>query len=610
MPIAQDLERQALTLQKILEIDLNLRREELKDAILDYEDANPGNNIVGSKCYEFLRHCQNLVWKELARLKTKEPEEYLAWRRGERGYWPLKTNNAAHTNLLKLSERRRMQRLEMAVPGEAGSPDTVREQKMRNRDKTTYNWRRKTTAVWTYQDGRRDTGFPFFMSWTHLDASGNPDPKGRGGFIGYVNLTWIFGPEWVIAENFENADFQAVENEQAEKITAIPHYKNLPSDKSDKKEDKRFAAQTLLNVSAYQPTTSSKPAHPQREHQPGKSQHLEEENFTRGGAAAVSDACGAGDAAGAENPAITRALRLWSILLRLVYEPLFGTGRIRFSQSGAYERTDFKPFMQRKCVELLVENLHAARKDGEINLDEAATRLSAAIEAQAKYLKDNPEAWLLVPDKFLRTGKAHGTLLSAMQHFVKETECPLLPPEPPENEGSRQRRTRLYNLLLSVGGTTPPGVFSRWCVRYRFPHVEACIGHMQLIIKRRRAEGKLPGKEFDNRQGGATAYFASLLSRFDSSAIQKEEQKIAALDAKRRLWKVVEGYHNPNNLSIEQREHRQALIDLHYKLKSDGELLAIVVREAESTFEIRFTDDTFLNRFENLALFQQIIQKQ
>lgn len=56
-----DWEQNHRTLQRVLDLDLHLRREELKDALLDYEDAHPGNNLVGTKVYEFPQHCQNIV---------------------------------------------------------------------------------------------------------------------------------------------------------------------------------------------------------------------------------------------------------------------------------------------------------------------------------------------------------------------------------------------------------------------------------------------------------------------------------------------------------------------------------------------------------------------
>lgn len=598
--LPNDWERTGKTLQSRLDIDLNLIREQLKDALLDYEEENPGNNLVGSKCYEFLRHVQNLVWKDLDALKAKDVEAYEAWRRGERGYWPLKTNNAAHTALLKLSERRRVER---GIPGLSDQPglSVQRKQKFRNRDKTTYNWRRKTTAEWIYQDGRRECGFPFFMGWTHLDRFGNHDPKGRAGFIGYVNLKWIFGPDWSLAENQKCGENQPLEIQQAEKITAIPRFSNRPSEKSEKKEEKRFAAQPVSFVSAV-PTTFPEPAHPQQ--QTGKlsaAAFPEEKKIV-----VTGTACG--DTT--ENPAFTPVLPLWELLLRLVYAPLFGTGRIRYAPAFPYERADFKPFMQRKCVELLAENLHAARKRGEITLDDAVARLITAIEAQGKYLKDNPEAWILTPDKYLLAGKSHGTLLSAMQHFVREKERPLLSPEVPENEDSRQRRMRLYKRLLSFGATTPPGVFSRWCVKHRFTHVEACMDYMAQIITRRRNAGKLPGKEFDNRQGGAAAYFASLIARYDSTAQQREADRLERIELKRHIWQTVDGYHSNRILPPDRESHRQALIALYHRLKPDSELLAIAVREAEAAFEIRFTDDNFLSRFENLALFEHILKSE
>ena len=603
-----DWERIGKTLQSRLGIDLNLRKEMLKDAILDYEDANAGNNLVGTKCYEFLRHVQSIVWKELDALRAKDPAEYEAWKRGERGAtWPLKTNNVAHASLLKLSENRRFR---MSMPGESsgGDQDAPQERDLDNLRRTTFNWRRKTTATWTYQDGRTEKGFPFFESWDRFDRHGNPDPKGRGWLVGHVNLLWIFGPEWPMNEKQKNAGNQAFSEQQPEKFSAIPRYQNLPSDKSEKKEDRRQSAMptTVLSVSAEMPTASPKPAHPQQQTGFAVDQSKSEgNNFASGGAA--TDGCAAGSDP-AENPAMIRALHLWAMLLRLVYAPLFGAGRIRFSQADAYERTDFKPFMQRKCVELLAENLHAARKDGEITLDEAATRLTAAIEAQAKYLKDNPEAWITVPDRFLRTGKAHGTLLSAMQHFVRETERPLLSPEPPENETFKQRRERLWQRFNSFGGTTTIGRFHGWCKQHGFDHIQDCLNEMGRRIAINRTKGMLPGKEFQKNKGGASAYFSSLLSRPPKPHSIEEKELENRIILKKSLWAKAYNYdtQNPHSLTQEQRDHKQQLAALAQRLGQEPEYRNEIVEITKKYFGM-----TALNiSWENLALIHFIQNQQ
>jgi hypothetical protein len=127
-----------------------------------------------------------------------------------------------------------------------------------------------------------------------------------------------------------------------------------------------------------------------------------------------------------------------------------------------------------------------------------------AIESQAKYLEDNPETWVLTPEKFLRPDRPHGTLLSALRLFVKEPHTPQIPPENPENESARERKNRLYAHLLSLGANrTHPGTFSRWYSEYGPQHLEACMTYMAQQAERRRQAGKSKG-------GSSTATRAAL----------------------------------------------------------------------------------------------------
>ncbi|MCK6695565.1 MAG: hypothetical protein L6Q97_26110, partial [Thermoanaerobaculia bacterium] len=512
---AANWEQEHYTLQRILNLDINLRREELKEALLDYEDTHSGNNLVGSKVYEFLRHCQNIVWKQLAELALSNPAEYELWRAGQRGHWPLQTNNVAHGMLLRLSEGRRAQ---LHEPGAAiertksGMPvisDNIR--------RTVQNWRRKTTAAWVTQSGDTLKGFPFFLSWTRLNRAGEPDPKGRGNVIGLVNMRWIFGPEWTDATGENATDSEPNAAGQREKFSTIPP--NIKTVEKKKKEEERLSAEAedVFFQSAKPTEPGMKTAQQQGTPNGDSGQIFEQKNIAapprQAGPAPPGPAGGA----------LARAAALWQFLLLHLYAPLLGSGRIRHSSERIFAGNTFRTYTAQKCVELLVENLYSARNAGDATLKEAEMRLRDAIESQAKYLEDNPETWVLTPEKFLRPDRPHGTLLSALRLFVKAPHTPQIPPECPDNESARERKNRLYAHLLSLGANrTHPGTFSRWYSEYGPQHLEACMTYMAQQAERRRQAGKPPKREFDSNRGGASAYFASLIARFDSQGVQRE----------------------------------------------------------------------------------------
>ena len=577
-----DWERDHFTLARLLNIDLNLRREELKDALLDYEDTHPGNNLVGSKVYEFLRHCQNIVWKQLAELALENSKEYAAWRSGERGHWPLQTNNIAHGMLLRLSEGRRAQLHEPSAAIErtkSGMPvisDNIR--------RTVQNWRRKTTAAWVTQSGDTLNGFPFFLSWTRLNRAGEPDPKGRGNVVGLVNMAWIFGPEWSDATGDNATDSEPLEEEQWEKFSTIPH--NLIKTVEKKKNEEEWLsaeAEDVFNKSAKPTEPGVKTAHQQGTLPQASAQENEQKNIPPG------PANGGG--------ALSRAAALWQFLLARVYLPLLGTGRIRHSSENAYLKDQFMSYTAQKCVELLVENLHSARNAGDATLEEAEMRLRDAIESQAKYLEDNPETWVLTPEKFLRPDRPHGTLLSALRLFVKEPHTPQIPPENPENESARERKNRLYAHLLSLGANrTHPGTFSRWYSEYGPEHLEACMIYMAQQAERRRQAGKPPKREFDSNRGGASAYFASLIARFDSQGVQCEVELSERQKIKNALWDKVFSM-QAGQTSPELDQLRAEMSVIYHRMCAEPDFRDATLRDTNAFFQMRvenYTTPTFI----------------
>jgi len=583
-PATVSWEQSHHSLQHILHLDLNLRREELKEALLDYEDTHPGNNLVGSKVYEFLRHCQNIVWKQLAELALENPAEYAAWKNGERGHWPLQTNNVAHGMLLRLSEGRRAQLHEPGVAIErtkSGMPvisDNIR--------RTVQNWRRKTTADWVTQNGDTIKGFPFFLSWTRLNRAGEPDPKGRGNVIGLVNLTWIFGPEWTDAGGENVADSEPNAAEQREKFSTIPPIPKTAPDKlsGKKKEESRLSAdaEDVFFRSAKPTEPEMKTAQQQGTPSGDSGQIFEQKNIP-------APAAGGG--------AVARAAALWQFLLIHLYAPLFDSGRIRHSSNNPFSGDGFRTYTAQKCVELLAENLHSARNAGDATLEEAEMRLRDAIESQAKYLEDNPETWVLTPEKFLRTDRPHGTLLSALRLFVKAPHTPQIPPDNPENESTREHKNRLYAHLLSLGANrTHPGTFSRWYSEYGPQHLEACMTYMAQQAERRRQAGKPPKREFDSNRGGASAYFAGLIARFDSQGVQREMELSERQKIKNALWQKVFAL-QAGQTSPELEQLRSEMSVIYHRMCAEPDFRDATLRDTNAFFQMRienYTTPTFI----------------
>ena len=582
-PTPNAWEQEHHNLQRILNLDINLRREELKDALLDYEDAHPGNNLVGSKVYEFLRHCQNIVWKQLAELAVANPAEYELWRAGERGHWPLQTNNVAHGMLLRLSEGRRAQLHEVGAAIErtkSGMPvisDNIR--------RTVQNWRRKTTAAWVTQSGDTLKGFPFFLSWTRLNRAGEPDPKGRGNVIGLVNLTWIFGPEWADATGENATDSEPNAAGQQEKISTIPPIIKTVEKKKNEEERLSAEAEDVFFQSAKPTEPGVKTAQQQGTPSGDSGQIFEQKN--------IAPPPSPGPAGGA----LARAAVLWQFLLARIYLPLLGTGRIRHSCENAYLKDHFMSYTAQKCVELLVENLHSARNAGDVTLEEAEMRLRQAIESQAKYLEDNPETWVLTPEKFLRPDRPHGTLLSALRLFVKEPHTPQIPPENPENESARERKNRLYAHLLSLGANrTHPGTFSRWYSEYGPQHLEACMTYMAQQAERRRQAGKPQKREFDSNRGGASAYFASLIARFDSQGVQRELGLAERQKIKNALWEKVFAM-QAKQTSPEIEQLRADMSVIYHRMCAEPDFRDATLRDTNAFFQMRienYTTPTFI----------------
>lgn len=234
-------------------------------------------------------------------------------------------------------------------------------------------------------------------------------------------------------------------------------------------------------------------------------------------------------------------------------------------------------------------------------------RLRQAIESQAKYLEDNPEAWVLTPEKFLRPDRPHGTLLSALRLFVKEPHAAHIPPENPENESARERKNRLYAQLLSLGANrTHPGTFSRWYSEYGPQHLEACMTYMAQQAERRRQAGKPPKREFDSNRGGASAYFASLIARFDSKGVQRELELAERQKLKNALWESVHAIES-GQTSPELDQLRAKMSVIYHRMVAEPDFRDAAIRDTNAFFQMRIEHYT---RPTTVVLVHYVLQQQ
>lgn len=478
--------------------------------------------VSGSGAYRTAMFYVNATIRELAALKARNPQAFVAVRSGAFGaHYPLKNTNIGTAKCLFFDETGRLLLENDKNTYPNGTPKVLD-----NAGRNLRNQRRAITASWTNaRTGQVTMGFPLFSHWDRLNAAGQVDPKGRSGLIGHLNLCWIFGPDWMEGSDGHPAGFQSIGEDGAENFSA----KNNVLNDQIKKEEGEWRPDGHDNASGN--LTEG------RQGETGTGQGTPHTPLVPGGGgendAAAADAGGPAPdtATEAQKTLYENAVSLWKTVLFLVYSPLLGTGRIRWAAQKQASDAGFGEKWRQKGIELCRENL-AALQNGEVGIHDALQIAQEAAKKQAEYLQKHPKIWITPPIGFLDTTKPHGTLLSAARQFVGSKPLALSPSHD-TLPCARTRIDHLWQRLLRYGATTTKvWVFRRWCNQFGPDHVQVCLDHLKMVAEKRRLEqGCEPGREFDRRKGGASAYFAGLVNGLDTAEAVRKLQSAAIATA-------------------------------------------------------------------------------
>lgn len=130
--------------------------------------------------------------------------------------------------------------------------------------------------------------------------------------------------------------------------------------------------------------------------------------------------------------------------------------------------------------------------------------------------------------------------------------------------------------------------------------------YMAQQAERRRQAGKPPKREFDSNQGGASAYFAGLITRFDSKGLQRELELTERQQLKTRLWESVfaleSGKSNP-----ELEQLRTEMSTIYHRMCQEPDFRDAALRDTNAYFHTRLEDFT---RPTVVVLIQHVLQFQ
>ncbi len=134
--------------------------------------------------------------------------------------------------------------------------------------------------------------------------------------------------------------------------------------------------------------------------------------------------------------------------------------------------------------------------------------------------------------------------------------------------------------------------------------------YMAQQAARRRQTGKSKGREFDSNQGGASAYFASLVTRYDSKSLQQEMELAGRSKLKRTIWAYADDIKSGKN-SPEMDRIREAMTEIYYRLHGEPDFRDAVVRDTNAFFQTRLGFEDFIRAFDGhkyVAMAQYVLQ--
>lgn len=496
-------------------VDLFFAYDDLMREMRAFSQANGTASLVsGSGAYRTATFYLNVVVRELAAMKNFNPAGFEALRSGMLGrYYAFKCTNTGGAKCLFFDENGR-EALENGPKHKNGMPAALD-----NAARNLRNQRRAITEVWETAHGK-STGFPFFGWWDRLNALGEVDAKGRSGLVGHLDLRWVFGAEWA-AETFpQNAENQPQATTTTENFSA--NTINLKDLLEEEVNDVAFSyVEPVKSVSA-KPTNVGT--------QTGADQSIN--NFSGAGSRenapdAPPSEAGAANAAPQETPTaavaavstsnLEAATQLWHYLLEVLYLPILAAGRVRLAANVVAGTFQFAEKWQEEAVKMCLRNLMALKTEV-IGLQDALEMAKSAVEKQAEYLQKHEAAWVMPPNGFLDCQKPHGTLLAAVRIFGNVEQVPPAKPVQDVPGTFRHKSNALWNRLVKAGAkTTRKWVFDRWCRKYGLEHIELCLDRLAEVARERRGPAGKAGQEFDHRKGGASAYFAGLITGYDTS---------------------------------------------------------------------------------------------
>lgn len=524
-------------------VDLFFAYDALMREMRAFSQANGTASLVsGSGAYRTATFYMNVVVRELATMKNFNPSGFEALQSGMLGrYYAFKCTNTGGAKCLFFDENSREQ-IDSGPKHKNGMSAALD-----NAARNLRNQRRAITAEWKTKSGTTSVGFPFFQRWDRLNAAGEVDPAGRSGLVGHLDLRWIFGAEWA-AETFpQNAENQAeatttTENFSAKTINSIDHIEE------EECKVEFSCVEPVKSVSAKPTNTGIETGADQsikNSFGPGR------ENAPDAAPGGPSAANGGGDeaqgqtATAANTANLEAATELWQYLLQVLYLPILAAGRVRLAANVVAGVFNFAEKWQNEAVKMCLRNLVALKTDA-IGLQEALLMAKNAVEKQAEYLKKHESAWVMPPNGFLDCEKAHGTLLAAVRIFGDIEQAPPAKPVQEVPGTFRDKSNALWTRLVKAGAkTTRKWVFDRWCHKYGLEHIELCLDRLAEVARERRGPAGVVGQEFDSRKGGASAYFAGLITGYDTAPTIKAARNrtmratiahVAALWPRKNEW--------------------------------------------------------------------------
>lgn len=474
----------------------------LEEAMIEYESEtrrNSGHNrggirVLHGDTFQFAKFSLETCWRKLHELSITDPKRHSRIKAGMEGqYFAVEI---AASRYAALNQHTARQRAEFAVSDQIDRKSTGKPVMLHNSERSVKNWRDKLTSSVTlhHANGATSQGFDLFSEWVGIGPDGRPSEKGRCGVIGFINLKFVFGPDFQ-AQNTQNAENKEVssiaDNTDNESFSA-----NTPTKNKKNKED-RFKAEFVFSQAEPEQTQNIEKLEDQQDAKAAleTSANLQEKKEEQAPSCATPP----------QDPGISSrmmaALRLWAFLFTRVYFPMISAGRVRYNAEKVFEKTAFSGGVQQKSAEMIYDLLGTYSEEV----------IKTAIESQAKWLESDEKRWIYTPTTFLNRDMAHGGMVSAIRELVRPgNEKTIAPQATAEPVSSREND--LYGWILRLGcKNTRIHTFRKWIIAHGQEYVAGAIRELQAEIHRRRQNGAVVGKEFEKLQGGTSAKLAKLV---------------------------------------------------------------------------------------------------